>query len=164
MGNYTIFQMFENPRRGRQARNFEENVPKILDLKSSSEQIFSENCVGCPWLFTANNLIFDLGLNVQTQVKFTRICIESSEHNWTNMLRNGDGCSSFQNILTNPIISQINTLLLPYFISHYSSAFTINQAPVVQTVDSAIRRINRELQQRRRRQQPGPSCSKHGQR
>ena len=37
----------------------------------------------------------------------------------------------------------INTLLLPYFISHYSSAFTINQAPVVQTVDSAIRRINR---------------------
>ena len=35
--------MFENPRRGRQARNFTTNVPKILDLKSSSEQIFSEN-------------------------------------------------------------------------------------------------------------------------
>ena len=33
--------MFENPRRGRQARNFTINVPKILDLKSSSEQIFS---------------------------------------------------------------------------------------------------------------------------
>ena len=32
--------MFENPRRGRQARNFTTNVPKILDLKSSSEQIF----------------------------------------------------------------------------------------------------------------------------
>ena len=30
--------MFENPRRGRQARNFTTNVPKILDLKSSSEQ------------------------------------------------------------------------------------------------------------------------------
>jgi len=41
MGNYTIFMMFENPRRGRQARNFTTNVPKILDLKSSSEQIFS---------------------------------------------------------------------------------------------------------------------------
>ena len=40
MGNFTIFQMFENPRRGRQARNFTRNVPKILDLKSSSEQIF----------------------------------------------------------------------------------------------------------------------------
>ena len=35
--------MFKNPRRGRQARNFTKNVPKILDLKSSSEQIFSEN-------------------------------------------------------------------------------------------------------------------------
>ena len=32
--------MFENPRRGKQARNFTTNVPKILDLKSSSEQIF----------------------------------------------------------------------------------------------------------------------------
>ena len=35
--------MFENPRRGRQAWNFTTNVPKILDLKSSSEQTFSEN-------------------------------------------------------------------------------------------------------------------------
>ena len=43
MGNYAIFLTFENPRRGRQARDFTTNVPKILDLKSSSEQIFSEN-------------------------------------------------------------------------------------------------------------------------
>ena len=35
--------MFENLKRGRQARNFTTTVPKILDLKSSSEQIFSEN-------------------------------------------------------------------------------------------------------------------------
>ena len=48
MGNYTIFQMFENPRRGRQARNFTTNVPKILGLKWSSEQIFSENCRWVP--------------------------------------------------------------------------------------------------------------------
>ena len=40
--------MFENPRRGRQARNFTTSVPKILDLKSSSEQIFSENCRWVP--------------------------------------------------------------------------------------------------------------------
>ena len=33
--------MFENPRRGRQARSFTTNAPKILDLKSSSEEIFS---------------------------------------------------------------------------------------------------------------------------
>jgi len=43
MGNYTIFEGLENPRRGRQARNFTTNVPKILDLKSSSEEIFSKN-------------------------------------------------------------------------------------------------------------------------
>ena len=41
--------MFENPRRGKQARNFTTNVPKILDLKSSSEQIFSEKLsLGAP--------------------------------------------------------------------------------------------------------------------
>ena len=41
--------MFENPGRGRQARNFTTNVPKILDLKSSSEQIFSRKLpLGAP--------------------------------------------------------------------------------------------------------------------
>ena len=41
--------MFENPRRGRQARNFTTNVPKILVLKSSSEQIFSRKLpLGAP--------------------------------------------------------------------------------------------------------------------
>ena len=48
MGNYTILQMFENPRRGRQARNFTINAPKILDLKSSSEQEFSRKLLGAP--------------------------------------------------------------------------------------------------------------------
>ena len=43
MGNYTIFWMFENPSTGRQARNFTTEVPKTVDVKSSSEQIFSEN-------------------------------------------------------------------------------------------------------------------------
>ena len=41
--------MFENPRRGRQARNFTTNSPKIVDLKSSSEQIFSRKLpLGAP--------------------------------------------------------------------------------------------------------------------
>ena len=41
--------MFENPRRGRQAINFTTNVPKILVLKSSSEQIFSRKLpLGAP--------------------------------------------------------------------------------------------------------------------
>ena len=44
--------MFENPRRGRQARNFTTNVPKILDLKSSSEQIFFRKLsLGAPELY-----------------------------------------------------------------------------------------------------------------
>ena len=41
--------MFENTRRGRQARNFTTNAPKILDLKSFSEQIFSKKLtLGAP--------------------------------------------------------------------------------------------------------------------
>ena len=53
--------MFENPRRGRQARNFATNVPKILDLKSSSEQIFSRKLpLGAPVRLeveTENNIL-----------------------------------------------------------------------------------------------------------
>ena len=40
--------MFKNPRRGRQARNSTTNVQKILDRKSSSEQIFSETFCWVP--------------------------------------------------------------------------------------------------------------------
>ena len=41
--------MFENPRRGRQARNVTTNAPKILDLKSPSDQIFSRKLpLGAP--------------------------------------------------------------------------------------------------------------------
>ena len=46
--------MFENPRRSRQARKFTTNVPKILDLKSSCEQIFFRKLsLGAPGLFEA---------------------------------------------------------------------------------------------------------------
>ena len=64
-------------------------------------------------------IIESLGLKVMTQVKFRSICMESSEHNWANisekicptMLVFDNKASlvfsGFQNILTNPIISQI---------------------------------------------------------
>ena len=52
--------MFENPRRGKQARNFTRNVPKILDLKSSSEQIFSENCRWVPLIYDENFFLGNL--------------------------------------------------------------------------------------------------------
>ena len=48
MDNYTILGGFENPRRGKQARNLTKNAPKILDFKSSSEQIFFKNCRWVP--------------------------------------------------------------------------------------------------------------------
>ena len=44
--------MFQNPRKGTQARNFTTNVPKIVDLKSSSGQIFFENW---RWVFMFRN-------------------------------------------------------------------------------------------------------------
>ena len=51
--------MFENPRRGRQARNFTRNVPKILDLKSAKID------VGCP-CFLVNIIWSERGkLNIQ---------------------------------------------------------------------------------------------------
>ena len=55
MGNYTIFEGFENLRRGRQARNLTTNVPKILDLKTYSEQIFSKNCRWVPLIEQSSN-------------------------------------------------------------------------------------------------------------
>ena len=46
--------MLQNPRRGRQARNFKTKVPKILDLKLSTKQIFSET-----WRWVPPNSIPD---------------------------------------------------------------------------------------------------------
>ena len=62
--------MFENPRRGIQARNFGKNVPKILDLKSSSEQIFSENCRWVPLVKSS----------------FFKSCVAKKRHLSTNKL------------------------------------------------------------------------------
>ena len=58
--------MFENPRRGRQARNFATNVSKILDLNSSSEQIFFRRLsLGAPDI----ERIFSLWLVFATETK-----------------------------------------------------------------------------------------------
>ena len=64
--------MFENPRRNRQARNFTTNVPKILVLKSSSEQIFSRKLpLGAPEIFTAHYACRNAALNLLTPVTGT---------------------------------------------------------------------------------------------
>ena len=57
--------MFKNPRRGRQARHFTTNVPKILDLKSSSEQIFCRKLsLGAPDKVRFQDLIISPGIAV----------------------------------------------------------------------------------------------------
>ena len=51
--------MFENPRRGRQARSITTNVSKILDLKSSSEQIFFRKLsLGAPVLLACVRVFY----------------------------------------------------------------------------------------------------------
>ena len=73
MGNYTIFWMFENPRRGRQARNFTTSVPKILVLKLSSEQIFSRKLpLGAPDMLD-HCIITTILITIQKQKRFKTV-------------------------------------------------------------------------------------------
>ena len=80
--------MFENPRRGRQARNFTKNVPKILDLRSSSEQIFSKNCRWVPLTKREkkNHLrgtVLDCGFHAMDSGFFVNgTCIPDSNRSW----------------------------------------------------------------------------------
>ena len=96
MGNHTIFQMFENPRRSRQARNFTTNVPKILDLKSSSEQIFSENCRWVPLIKTVGiswhiySLLDDSRQFLRIKTRLNNIFSEKDSRKRENDLLNHD--------------------------------------------------------------------------
>ena len=66
--------MFENPRRGRQARNFATNLPKILDLKSSSEQIFFRKLsLGAPEFSSICKSTFKNVLALHVKVKFDKL-------------------------------------------------------------------------------------------
>ena len=58
---------------------------------------------------------------------FRRICMESSEHNWANiseticpeilvLASRPLGCCSFQNILTNPIISHLTLTIFDFLL------------------------------------------------
>ena len=64
--------MFENHRRGRQARNFTINVSKILDLKWSSEQIFFRKLsLGAPDGFVPVHKLSGINSNVDIKAKPT---------------------------------------------------------------------------------------------
>ena len=82
--------MFENPRKGRQARNFTTNAPKILDLKSSSEQIFSRKLpLGAPvWIEVADyNKCFGL---IFIWIVFVRRCMRSESSKYNGRSSSGD--------------------------------------------------------------------------
>ena len=70
--------MFENPRRGRQPRNFTANVSKILGLKWSSEQIFSENCRWVPLFKVSDKLQIQFVNFSNYEINRKNIC-----HEWT---------------------------------------------------------------------------------
>ena len=72
--------MFENLRRGRQARNLTINVPKILDLQSSSEQIFSENWRWVPLLSV--QLSSSQSVNVNDGKKSVKSLLLLRAHRW----------------------------------------------------------------------------------
>ena len=93
--------MFENPRRGRQARNFTTNVPKILDLKSSSEQIFfRKSSLGAPEValivlclaFSSRNLYIQVEVSHKIIMQNLR-CKQPVTGNWKTA--NGFACFSF---------------------------------------------------------------------
>ena len=77
--------MFENPRRGRQARNFATNVPKILDLKYSSEKILSEN-----WRWVPLHLLLHFSRPLQEHPTVERFQIRQRCLRWA-LTRKGGG-------------------------------------------------------------------------
>ena len=69
--------MCKNPRRGRHSRNFTANVLKILDLKSSSEQVFFENWRWVPLVELDVTSIygwFEKGCHVQRWIRAISAC------------------------------------------------------------------------------------------
>ena len=108
MGNYTIFQMLENPRRGRQARYFTTNVPKILHLKPSSEQIFAENCRWVP--------LVDSVLNFYQRFSYIASIFQKITRQWKSTLSTMQKRSPVeargQNTLFTPTLQKSEQLLL----------------------------------------------------
>ena len=75
------------PRRSRQARNFTTNFPKILDLKSSSEQIFSENWRWVPLNFSGPEsclmfAVFAFKIKVSKTLKMIQWNYQLTKQDW----------------------------------------------------------------------------------
>jgi len=106
--------MFENPRRGRQARNFTTNAPKILDLKSSSEQIFSRKLplgapVECAYLTNSHNFASQKHFN-KKEFSLKRMSWSKFTATWVLLLQNKTSPNAKKPILG--IADDLNKLLL----------------------------------------------------
>ena len=93
--------MFENPRRGRQARNFTTNAPKILVLKSSSEQIFSRK--------------LPLDAPAFSLLSFFRLSSSFPAHSFTHILGNA-GMDSLIHQLSKPSHPNVIPKFAIYFL------------------------------------------------
>ena len=83
--------MLENPRRGREARSFTTNVPKILDLKSSYEQIFSKNGQYKTWTADCGlGIKYGLGIKCGLRTEYktrTRYKTRTTDYVYKNSFR-----------------------------------------------------------------------------
>ena len=108
--------MFENPKRGRQAKNFTTNVPKILDLKSSSEQRFSENWRWVP----LKSVRFSYSLFVSYYFKLLLFCPSRCSNCIDGLLIEKD------NIIVTTFIEKIEWYLLKIRLNAYLNVNLIN--------------------------------------
>ena len=78
--------MFENPRRGRQARHFTTSVPKILDLKSSSEQIFLRKLtLGDPERSSKRRGVGDFAMNFSNSPQSNKNASYTKGHEYSSL-------------------------------------------------------------------------------
>ena len=110
--------MFENPRRSRQARNLITNVLKILDLKSSYEQIFSENWRWVP---------LTQKTRARTKIQGKDNCDVSWEGLWTAACkRNGPFPSSKNSLFQNEAKCTTSVVKRSFILRKTKSHFHIN--------------------------------------
>ena len=101
MGNYIIFQMFENPRVGKQARNFLQQMFRKFQISNRlSNRYFPENCRWVPLLLHERQIIHEfiskeIAAHHQPFISKISKCLSSKRQlfilmdqvNWLNQVR-----------------------------------------------------------------------------
>ena len=111
--------MFENPRRGKQARNFTTNAPKILHIKSSSEEIFFRKLsLGAPDDNSIQHLFFILHTFFTDHTTF-----HSHDHRTDNLLKesrhdNSRHITIASLVIIIPLLRHDNNKQITFFSGH----------------------------------------------